>query len=253
MGLRSKISARKAHYKKLGKDGIRFLNERNSKPEGATIQIGVTDYKNQFFLRNKTSDIPTFYQCIYNEEYNIDLDFTPEVIFDLGANIGLTTAFFKKKYPDSKIIAVEPESSNFEILKKNTNTLSDIHLYKAGIWNKSTNLLIEDKGYGHYGYTVKEIQEATNDSIPAIGISEIMNELNVEKIDILKIDIEGSEKELFEKNYENWLPKVKILIIELHDRMKPECAKTVFKALIKYNFIFTMKGENIVCYLDNNK
>jgi FkbM family methyltransferase len=250
MGIRSKISARKAHYKKLGKDGVRFLNERGSKKEGEMIEINVLDYLNKFHLRNKTSDIPTFYQCIYNEEYNIDIDFTPKVIFDLGANIGLTTVFFKKQFPDAKIISVEPEDSNYNLLEKNTKNLCDISLYKAGIWNKSTNLLIEDNGLGHYGYTVKESKEETKESIPALGIHDIMVKENVESIDILKIDIEGSEKELFEENFESWLPKVKILIVELHDRMKPNCAKTFFKAMSDHDFTFTMKGENIVCYFN---
>jgi FkbM family methyltransferase len=250
MGIRSKISARKAHLIKLGKDGIRFLNERNSKPQGEIIKFKVKDYKNTFSLRNKTSDIATFYQCIYNEEYCIDIDFEPQTIIDLGANIGLTTAFFKKKYPNSKIICVEPETSNFELLKKNLKDLPNIHFYNTGVWNKSTNLIIEDKGLGHYGYTVKESETESTNSFKAIGISEIIDEHNLEKIDILKVDIEGSEKELFSNNFEQWLPKVRVLIIELHDRMKPNCAKTVFDALNKYNYTFTIKGENIVCYMD---
>ncbi len=250
MGIRSKISARKAHFKKLGKDGVRFLNDRGKKSQGEEIEFNVKGYSNSFTLRNKTSDIPTFYQCIYNEEYNLELNFNPKVIIDLGANIGLTTVFFKKKFPNAKIISVEPESSNFSLLKKNTKNLDDIVLIQGGIWKRSTNLLIEDNGYGHYGYTVKEINEPSEDSIPAYGIKDIVDKEKIDSIDILKIDIEGSEKELFQENFEHWLPMVKVLIIELHDRMKPGCAQSFFKVMSDYNFTFTIKGENIICYFN---
>ena len=73
-----------------------------------------------------------------------------------------------------------------------------------------------------------------------------MIEYNFPKIDILKLDIEGSEKELFETNFEDWLPKTKILIIELHDAMKTGCSKSVFNAISKYDFSFSIKGENII-------
>jgi hypothetical protein len=65
-------------------------------------------------------------------------------------------------------------------------------------------------------------------------------------IDILKLDIEGSEKEVFETGYEHWLPKINILIIELHDKMKKGCSRAVFNAISKYDFSFDIKGENII-------
>ena len=65
-------------------------------------------------------------------------------------------------------------------------------------------------------------------------------------IDILKLDIEGSEKEVFSAGFENWMPKTKVIIIELHDAMKPGCSRAVFAAVNKYNFSFNIKGENII-------
>jgi hypothetical protein len=74
-----------------------------------------------------------------------------------------------------------------------------------------------------------------------------MRQHQCEKIDILKIDIEGSEKELFESDYETWLPKVTTLIIELHDRMREGSSLSFFRALTKYNFRLAVKGENLIC------
>ena len=60
------------------------------------------------------------------------------------------------------------------------------------------------------------------------------------------LDIEGSEKEVFSTDFENWLPKTKVIVIELHDAMKTGCSRAVFAAVNKYNFSFNFKGENII-------
>ena len=71
------------------------------------------------------------------------------------------------------------------------------------------------------------------------------------KIDILKIDIEGAEKEVFSDNIDGWLKKTKLVIIELHEESKPGCINAVETAMRKYNFqLFLEKGENLI-YLNS--
>jgi hypothetical protein len=55
-------------------------------------------------------------------------------------------------------------------------------------------------------------------------------------IDFLKMNIEGSEKEVFTKNYESWLPKTTAMLIELHDGKNAGCSSTVFNTIQQYNF-----------------
>ena len=71
--------------------------------------------------------------------------------------------------------------------------------------------------------------------------------MRVNIIDILKIDIERSEKKIFaDSNVHNWLNKVKVLIIELHDRYKKGGSYYFFKAISKYYWHFTFRGENLI-------
>jgi len=86
----------------------------------------------------------------------------------------------------------------------------------------------------------------TPESIPAYSIESIVKEMNWATIDLLKLDIEGSEKEVFEKKYETWLPQTKMIIIEVHDHMRKGAAKSVFAAMNKYNFSFSMNHENLI-------
>lgn len=83
-------------------------------------------------------------------------------------------------------------------------------------------------------------------AIPAISIETIMKQENWDILDLLKIDIEGSEKEVFASNYEYWLPKTRVIYLEMHDQMKQGTSKSVFSTISKYNFSFSICDENLV-------
>jgi len=204
--------------------------------------------KYSFSIRNNPFDFATLEEVILKEDYNLNIDFNPSTIIDGGANIGLTSVFFANKYPQADIVAVEPEEGNFEMLKKNTRNYGKIGLIRAGIWSHPAILSVIDEGKGNNSFTVTEMLSPQADSINAISINDIMQEKSWDSIDILKLDIEGAEKNVFEKKFEQWLPLVKILIIEFHDRMVNGCSSTVLKALSNYNFCSEAKGENTIFY-----
>jgi len=204
--------------------------------------------KHSFSIRNNPFDFATMEEVILKEDYNLNINFNPSTIIDGGANIGLTSVFFANKYPQADIVAVEPEEGNFEMLMRNTKNYRSVRLIRAGIWNHSAILSIIDEGKGNNSFTVTEILSPQSGSINAISIYDIMQQRNWETIDILKLDIEGAEKNVFESDYEQWLPKVKLLIVELHDRMRSGCSETVFKAVSQYNFSNEIKGENHIFF-----
>lgn len=209
------------------------------------ISISAPETKYPVQLRKGTSDIDVFYQIFYYKGYNYEFGFEPKVIFDCGANIGLATVYYKNRYPNAKIIAVEPESSNFEMLQRNTEKYTDVHCVQSGIWNKTTNLKIHTGG-AHWAFVTEEVDYEDATTVKAISIDELMKKFNVDYIDVLKIDIESSEKELFEANWEKWLPKVKVLLVELHDNMKQGCTRSMFKAITNFEFTMHFKGENVI-------
>ncbi len=96
---------------------------------------------------------------------------------------------------------------------------------------------------------VTESKEYNSNSTKAISINDLITEYNIETIDILKIDIEGSEKELFEKNFDYWLSKTKLLIIEIHDGMRKGSSKAVFNALNDFEYVMELKGENHIFWI----
>ena len=213
-----------------------------------TITFRSLKYKYNIYLRNNSSDIPVFKQILVNEDYNIDLNFEPKWIIDCGANIGLSALYFKKKYPKSKIVAVEPEKNNFKLLKLNLENHIDITCINAAIWYKNTYLKIIDKKIGNYAFMIEESDNSDDSDIIATSIGEIVDKFCIDSIDILKIDIEGSEKEVFSNNIEKWLPITKVLIIELHDHFREGASDSFFKAIANFNYTTTQNGENLICY-----
>jgi FkbM family methyltransferase len=236
-------------YGRFGWKGVAIIYRQKSKSAKLIKFNYRKKFRHSIYLRPGTSDFPVFESVMVQHGYEIDYGLSPKVIFDCGANIGLTTVFYANRFPEAKIISIEPEADNFALLKKNTEHYPNVHIYQNGLWNKATSLKVEDKGFGEWGFMASEVPEGTHGAVKTVTIPDLMHQQECNEIDILKIDIEGSEKELFESNYETWLSKVKVLVIELHDRMREGASLSFFRALTKYHFTLDIKGENIVCFI----
>lgn len=213
---------------------------------GSGKSLKLNKLMHPFFMRKNPFDYATFEEVLLREEYKIDLNYKPSTIIDAGGNIGLTSVFFSNIYPDSQIISIEPDRENYTILKANTKNYKNITTKNCGLWSHETYLNVIDNGLGNNSFTVEETIDNQPGSIHAVSVQSIMKENNWKQIDLLKIDIEGSEKIIFENNYNNWLPHIKTIIIELHDRMQPGASRSVFKAISNYNFSCEIKGENLI-------
>lgn len=200
----------------------------------------------RFYLRDNKSDQGIFSQVFAQQQYDFKLHFEPKLIIDAGANIGMSALYFASKFPQARIVALEADKENFEIALQNTKDNPKIKLLHKGVWHRDVFLEIIDADAKQDSFMVKESIANTPGSIEAITISTILQQENWKEIDILKIDIEGAEKELFSENYEKWLPYTKVLFVEVHDQMKKGSSRAVFKATSQYNFSFTMKHENLI-------
>jgi len=142
-------------------------------------------------------------------------------------------------------VTIEPESSNYAILQKNTSRYPNITTLKAGVWSKSSFLNITNPGSGKWAFIIEETNEPVQNSIKGISINDIITECGWKNADVIKLDIEGSEKEVFD-NFGSWLDAAKAVIVETHDWIKPNCSNAVEKAISHYDFKTSQKGENTV-------
>jgi FkbM family methyltransferase len=195
-------------------------------------------------VRQWSSDLECLEQIFVREEYLLPFALKPRVIVDAGANIGATSLYFAHKYPDAKILALEPELSNFQLLRENCAALRNVLPIRGALWSRAENVALTDPNADKWAFSVRE-GDADAATIPGITIESLMDRFGIQHIDLLKLDIEGAEKEVFSSNSTAWLDHVSVIAIELHDRYKPGCAEAFYSALHGRRFAQEIRGENI--------
>jgi FkbM family methyltransferase len=188
--------------------------------------------------RSGASDLDVFKQIFLDREYRcLDDVIDPELIVDCGANVGYSSAYFLSHFPRCRLIAVEPDASNFEILQKNLRPFAGrVTALRAGVWPRRAGLRISEERFGdgrEWSYTVREAQPGESRQLDGIDIASLLRTSGYERISILKIDVEGAEKWIFAENFEDWLDKVDVLVIELHGQ---DCSDVFHRAIGRYGF-----------------
>jgi len=208
------------------------------------LTITIKGEKNPIYLRNFTSDIGIFAQIFINKEFEIGIQnlIAPKVIVDCGANIGLATLYFKYTYPNAVIYCFEPEPSNFQLLQKNVAQCSNIKTYEKAVWNE-TEMLQLNLDSRHDSFFITKNSNDKSIGVQAISLNDFLNESKINKIDLLKIDIEGAELDLFSKNLD-WIDKTNVIIVEIHERAIPGLTEHINNLLIK-DFHLSYTGEYI--------
>ena len=182
----------------------------------------------------------------YSTNYIIDdsnSDRKIKFIIDAGANIGDESMRFFLHNENAIIVAVEAESNNFAMLEKNFHGIQRVKCINGGIWSKSSFLKIEQASESVESFVVSETSRELA-SIRAFSIKELMNDYGMSEIDILKLDIEGSELELFTNNYETWIYSVNCIIMEVSD-----CGNQILQKLysiLSFEYDSFINGENII-------
>ena len=216
------------------------------------VSVVVPGENYEVLLRLNTSDIPTFEQTLIDNQYNSqNLPSSARVIVDLGANIGLGTVFFGIKYPEARILSVEPEVGNYEMLVANTATLGDrVQKQHAAAWIKDgfINLHTESEdgsSLGAWGVQVSDRTSKYNTTPKCVTIGTLLDSAGLSRVDIFKVDIEGAELEIFSHGAEEWLPRIDLIIVETHDRFRPGSEDAVRKAIHPMFEELPRSGENL--------
>ncbi|TXE12040.1 FkbM family methyltransferase [Seonamhaeicola algicola] len=211
------------------------------------IKLKIRDYQH--------SDYNVFTQIFNFEEFkivstllNLNFDNSEKlVVIDSGANVGYTTLYLNKHInsKDLYIYAVEPSPENVNCFKANVfelNNLTNVKIYDKALSHKQgVNYNISNGFRDGKDWSIETIENSKGE-IKGITINDIIKENNIEVISLLKIDIEGAERFIFNKESDmSFLNKTKILAIEIHDEYNIRVS--IYDILKSYGFYLFESGE----------
>jgi FkbM family methyltransferase len=212
---------------------------------GAIRSVKIPGYDASVILRRSTSDPLVFEQIFVQEDYFCPF-YTryPHTIVDAGANVGYSSIYFATRYPAARVLAIEPNSDNFEILLSNVAPYSNIYAVQAALWPRSAKVVISNPDGAQWAFRIDEQREETGKSVPVITMSDVLGWAG-DSIGLLKLDIEGAERELFMDENVDWLRKVDSMVIETHDWLRSGCSMVLYQAIATWNYDQFLSGEHL--------
>ena len=161
-----------------------------------TVRVRLLPFEVDVWLRPRTADIDTLVQVWSQREYDLRIS-APATVIDGGANIGLTTVFFALTWPGCRVLSVEPEPRNFDLLERNTRNLPNVRIVKAALWESVRELTVMDRGIGVNAYYVVagRAADALHPASMGTTVDGLCDEEGWGALDVLKLDIEGAEVE----------------------------------------------------------
>jgi FkbM family methyltransferase len=198
------------------------------------LRIRPKGITNSLIVRESDSDFATLRSVIGKKEVWFPLKRSPAVIVDAGANVGYSAIAFANRWPHARIFALEPDGESFEVLQENAAPYPKITCIRSAVWGISqplTSLTPSSLSWARQFGTPDNDDQLSECDVEGLTITELMARLELAGIDLLKVDIEGAEIEVFSGKDMTWLRQVDVIAIELHDRFRPNCRDVVETAL----------------------
>jgi FkbM family methyltransferase len=215
------------------------------------FNININNFDLTLEIRKNQSDLyilrENFIQLIYNYDYEKHIQ-NPSHIVDLGANMGLSSLYFQSRFNNAKIVCVEPVQENVDMIIRNMqNNNFNWSIEKAAIQSNGGTVQLYPNEWWSSCTVVEDVANKRQMNrerfeyhlklnpvkVEAVPVDVILDRNNIEIVDILKMDIEGAEEDTI-LNSPKWLNRVKILIIEIHDKYVNR--EKITNVLLKNNY-----------------
>ena len=214
-----------------------------------------------FKIRKRSSDSSVFHQIFHKGEYLPLIDLWPKlgysfekdlIVVDAGANVGLFSLFLLQHFRSIRLIAIEPHPENHKLLVKNlSGKFRNVLCLEKALWynNRPVSFSSDFRDGKEWSYAVDSDKISSgSDMKSTITLQDVVDLAGHGSIDILKIDIEGSEKYLLkdEKTVNLLFSVVKLLIIEIHNEVMDPF--DFVELLRENNYSYLHYGETFFCY-----
>jgi len=200
------------------------------------------------------SDLHVLQQIIQHHEYGFAVEWVasnglrnhPLRIIDAGANVGYTSVYFLSAFPNASILAIEPDIDNYQVLSHNLACCSaanpSLSLHAALLSCSGIAVTIDRQGGDKkdWSFSVRPASGVTG--IKSVSVGDLLSQTGWEQVDILKIDIEGSEADVFSEQADlSYLAKTRLLLVEIHDDKADR--KKIHQRLLAHGFSVEERSE----------
>jgi FkbM family methyltransferase len=230
-----KIARRQIHHSRsvLKQNSARrflYLKLLNTLGIRRDVHLRLSD--TPIIVRSATPDLRVALASLGKEFEPLAEDFPSEqkgLIIDAGGYIGTAAIALAKIYPNCTIATIEPSSENYRTLLKNIRGFDNIVPIQAALVadGGSESIDLMSRGNGEWGFTTikKPMDHPVTflERVKAVTVDDILSSLGFDRVFVLKMDIEGAERDLM-ADASSWLDRVDILLIELHERIVAGCA-----------------------------
>ena len=178
------------------------------------------------FYRPATSDPLAIYQVLLRQrgkaEYYLPPALQPEVILDIGSNIGASILFFHEQFPTARIYGFEPHPETFRVLQKNVESLSSVEVFNYGLGAANANISVPFDGADFSRFMSKDKTAdwsgpLTPTACQIKNADDVIRNLSLTKVDLIKIDCEGAEYDVLTTLPPDLLRQCKWIVGEMHD------------------------------------
>jgi FkbM family methyltransferase len=191
---------------------------------------------NKIFLNKIIDKFGSWFTMVgYLKNYSLK---EGDTVIDVGAYYGYFTIYAARKVGKTgKVIAFEPDPENFEILKNNValSGLNNVILVERGLFNKNTEVDLSSD-FSRSSIVENKNAQSSSIKIQCSPLDDEMRNLGINRIDFLKMDIEGAEVEALEGAEEALKNISHVAIACYHVREGKTTGEILQPVLKKYRF-----------------
>lgn len=249
--------------KVLARSGsLSFTRHAAAQESQSTSLAKLRWHERDVFYRPGTSDPLVLYQVLLKTglkaEYYVPAKLEPEVIVDIGSSIGPSILYFHELFPRAKIFGFEPHPETFEVLQQNVAGLPGVAVFNYGLSDSDATITAPVPGINFSRFST---QPGLPEDPATTGFAECQirhagrcfESLGITKMDLLKIDCEGSEGAIFRALAPEMLRRCQWIVGEMHDasafeilaQLAPHFDLDVKKRMFSDKFRF--HASNLAC------
>lgn len=168
--------------------------------------------------RNKeVSDIDIIAEIFINNDYNLEnIVWEDMTIVDIWWQIGIFSLYASKYVKNWKIYSFEPLDENYSLLKKNSENSKSIIPLNMAVSSKTGESKIYISDDNVWGHSMIKSDNKKFQNIKTISLQDIFEQYEIDIIDLLKVDCEWQEYDIFFNLPDSYFDKINQIYMEVH-------------------------------------